>query len=467
MRDLQGKARELGGGFRVARVLPQAGARTVGPFVFFDYFGPVDFAPGTGIDVRPHPHIGLATITYLFEGSQVHRDTLGSVQEIVPGDVNWMTAGRGIAHSERSGPDVRARGGRMHGIQSWVGLPTAHEEDPPSFQHVAKAHLPVHVVDGATIRIVTGKAYGLESPVRVPMPIFYADAQLEAGATVRLPEEYAERGAMVVGGTVEAGGASHGDGAMMVFDASDRAVITATSDARVMLLGGAPLERQRHGHRVEPELAHPPQLARNPRGLAAQHGIDQRHEAIFLGARADRIERGGISVARGFRRGIEIERELGDLAPCDPGIEPGGAGDPLGQRAVDPHPGGIGHAAHRLRDRLQVGRPERHDQRVGAVGQQLGGLRLVGRVAGEDDHRAGLAMTVEQVGNRLGHLVAAGPHHDVPRAPEQRTGARLVAQPHRVAPQVGPGELDPLARILEQADDPRRAVLDPGLVLPA
>jgi hypothetical protein len=246
MRDLKGKARELGDGFRVARVLPQIGQRAVGPFVFFDYFGPVDFPPGKGIDVRPHPHVGLATITYLFEGSQVHRDTLGNRQEILPGDVNWMTAGRGIAHSERTGPEIRARGHRMHGIQSWVGLPRANEEDPPSFQHVAKAALPVLERDGAVLRVVTGKAFGLASPVRVPMEIFYVDAQLKAGSTVALPEGYAERGAMVVGGTVEAGGAAHGDGDMILFDAGEAAAITARGDARVMLLGGAPLDGERH-----------------------------------------------------------------------------------------------------------------------------------------------------------------------------------------------------------------------------
>src|SRR5205085_5764395 len=142
MRDLNGLKRELGDGFSVARVLPQPQQRTVGPFVFFDYFGPVEFAPAKGIDVRPHPHIGLATITYLFEGSQIHRDTLGSVQEILPGDVNWMTAGRGIAHSERTGDAVRAAGHRLHGIQSWVGLPKADEEASPEFHHVGVADLP-------------------------------------------------------------------------------------------------------------------------------------------------------------------------------------------------------------------------------------------------------------------------------------------------------------------------------------
>ena len=246
MRDLNGVKRELGDGFSVARVLPQAHQRTVGPFVFFDYFGPVEFPPGKGIDVRPHPHIGLATVTYLFEGAQVHRDSLGNVQEIVPGDVNWMTAGRGIVHSERTGPEVRARGHRMHGIQSWVGLPHTNEEDPPHFQHVAKTDLPLIEHDGAELRIVTGKAYGRVSPVRVPMQIFYVDARMKDGSTLALPDEYEERGAMVVGGIVESGGTRHEDGAMILFDKSERAEIKAVGDARVMLLGGAPLDGPRH-----------------------------------------------------------------------------------------------------------------------------------------------------------------------------------------------------------------------------
>lgn len=246
MRDLSGQKRELGDGFTVARVLPQAGQRTVGPFVFFDYFGPVEFKPGHGIDVRPHPHIGLATITYLFEGSQVHRDNLGNEQEIVPGDVNWMTAGRGIAHSERTGADVRARGHRMHGIQSWVGLPRAHEEDPPSFQHVGKAKLPSQEKDGVSMRLVCGKAFGMEAPVKVPMPIFYVDAQMKAGGSILLEDNYEERGAMVVGGAVEAGGKRHEDGDMMIFDKGERAEIKALTDARVMLLGGAALDGERH-----------------------------------------------------------------------------------------------------------------------------------------------------------------------------------------------------------------------------
>jgi hypothetical protein len=246
MRDLSGQKRELGDGFSVARVLPQANARTVGPFVFFDYFGPVEFKPGHGIDVRPHPHIGLATITYLFEGSQVHRDTLGNNQEILPGDVNWMTAGRGIAHSERTGTEVRARGHRMHGIQSWVGLPKAHEDDPPSFQHVEKAKLPFLEHDGVAMRIVCGKAYGHEAPVKVPMEIFYVDAVMKDGSSLTLPPDYDERGVMIVGGRIETEGQSLGDGGMIVFDKGEHAEISAMGDSRVMLLGGAPLDGERH-----------------------------------------------------------------------------------------------------------------------------------------------------------------------------------------------------------------------------
>ena len=166
MRDLYGKARELGDGFRVARVLPQPDQRAVGPFVFFDYFGPVTFPPGKGLDVRPHPHIGLATITYLFDGSQVHRDSLGNEQVIVPGDVNWMTAARGIAHSERTGADVRAKGHRMHGIQSWIGLPLADEEAEPAFQHFGSHDLPEWEDGGVTLRLSHGcsRAYCRRNP---------------------------------------------------------------------------------------------------------------------------------------------------------------------------------------------------------------------------------------------------------------------------------------------------------------
>src|SRR5215467_9936134 len=161
MIPVTGKAHDLGDGFFVTRLLPQGTRRSIGPFVFFDYFGPVDFAPGKGVDVRPHPHIGLATVTYLFEGAQMHRDTLGSVQEITPGDVNWMTAGRGIAHSERTGADMRAKGHRLHGIQTWVGLPSADEEAEPRFQHFKSAELPVIQLEEVELRLMVGSAFGL------------------------------------------------------------------------------------------------------------------------------------------------------------------------------------------------------------------------------------------------------------------------------------------------------------------
>src|SRR5258707_4998324 len=167
MIPITGKPHDLGDGFFVTRLLPQAARRSIGPFVFFDYFGPVDFAPGKGIDVRPHPHIGLATITYLFDGAQMHRDTLGSVQEIKPGDVNWMTAGRGIAHSERTGEAIRATGHRLHGIQSWGGLPPADEEAPPEFHYVGVAGLPERDDSNVTFHLSAGPPFALTSPAKI------------------------------------------------------------------------------------------------------------------------------------------------------------------------------------------------------------------------------------------------------------------------------------------------------------
>lgn len=243
---IEGNPRDLGDNFRVNRILPGSARRMVGPFVFFDYFGPVGFAPGKGIDVRPHPHIGLATVTYLFEGSQIHRDTLGSVQEIQPGDVNWMTAGRGIAHSERTGPETRAKGHRLQGIQSWIGLPTKDEEVEPSFQHVASRDLPSENRNGVSLKVIAGRAYGLTAPVRVFSDTFYVDAQLEAGATLEMTEEHEERAIFVVGGSVSVNGAAQIGGAMLALDANERATIAAESAARVMLLGGAPLDGPRY-----------------------------------------------------------------------------------------------------------------------------------------------------------------------------------------------------------------------------
>ena len=243
---LNGNPHDLGDGFVVNRILPQAGRRSIGPFVFLDYFGPADFAPGKGIDVRPHPHIGLATVTYLFEGSQMHRDSLGSVQAIEPGDVNWMTAGRGIVHSERTGPEIRARGHRMHGIQSWVGLPQADEEAAPSFQNVRMADLPTLARDGVELRLVAGRAFGLTAPVKVFSPIFYADVKLSAGAKLAMTDDHEERAILVVEGTVEVNGTRHERGAMILLDKGEHAVLSASAPTRAMLLGGAPLDGPRH-----------------------------------------------------------------------------------------------------------------------------------------------------------------------------------------------------------------------------
>ena len=247
MIPITGKTHDLGGGFFVTRLLPQMARRSIGPFVFFDYFGPVDFPPGRGIDVRPHPHIGLATVTYLFEGTQTHRDTLGSVQEIRPGDVNWMTAGRGIAHSERTGQEARASGHRMHGIQSWVGLPQADEEAPPAFQHFAVAELPEREDKGVTMRMIAGAAFGLVSPVKTFSPIFYADARFAPGGALHYGAEHEERALFVIEGEVQSGSVeTHGPGALLALEKDEEVSLYADAPARVMLLGGAALDGERH-----------------------------------------------------------------------------------------------------------------------------------------------------------------------------------------------------------------------------
>ena len=239
------RVRDLGG-FEVRRVLPWGGGRMVGPFIFLDQLGPVAFAPGQGIDVRPHPHIGLATVTYLFEGELVHRDSLGVVQTIQPGDVNWMTAGRGIVHSERTGPEVRASGQRMHGLQSWVALPREYEEAEPAFDHTPAANLPAQDRDGVRLRVIAGRAFGLASPVRVFSGMFYADAALSAGAALDIPDEYAERAAYVLQGTVAADGQDFGAGTLLIFSAGSKVQLVAKGTSRIAVLGGAPLEGARH-----------------------------------------------------------------------------------------------------------------------------------------------------------------------------------------------------------------------------
>jgi len=239
------QSRDLGG-FAVRRVLPAIERRMVGPFVFFDQMGPAIFAPGTGIDVRPHPHIGLATVTYLFDGSILHRDSLGSVQEIRPGEINWMTAGRGIAHSERTGPAARAAGGLLAGIQSWVALPTEDEETAPGFAHHDGAALPVVAGEGKHVRVLVGAAYGVRSPVRTFSETLYADVALDPGARLAVAPEAAERALYLVDGTVEIAGEEFAPGRLLLLRPATEVVVSARSAARLMLLGGAPLDGPRH-----------------------------------------------------------------------------------------------------------------------------------------------------------------------------------------------------------------------------
>lgn len=232
------RSRDLGG-FSVSRVLPVAQKRMVGPFVFWDYIGPADFPPGEGINVRPHPHIGLATVTYLFEGAILHRDSLGSVQRIEPGAVNWMTAGSGIVHSERTDGSEKARGYRLHGIQSWVALPEAQEEIDPSFRHFPAADLPEMKRDGAHAKVIAGRAFGLESPVPFFAPILYVELKLDEGAQVMLPQE-TERALFVVEGKASVDGAAVEAGHMAVLHTS-ALMLRALKPLHAMLLGGAPL----------------------------------------------------------------------------------------------------------------------------------------------------------------------------------------------------------------------------------
>jgi redox-sensitive bicupin YhaK (pirin superfamily) len=239
------RQRDLGDGFTVRRALPASERRTVGPFVFFDQMGPVTLEPGRALDVRPHPHIGLATVTYLFEGEILHRDSLGTVQAIRPGDVNWMTAGRGIVHSERTPPELRASGSRISGIQIWVGLPSGDEEIAPAFVHVGSARLPMMHEDGMRLRVILGDWEGERSPVQTRSPMLYADAQLDAGAQLTMPAECAERAAYVVQGTVEHDGKVFGAGQLLVFRALADADVIAKAHARVLFLGGEPLDGPR------------------------------------------------------------------------------------------------------------------------------------------------------------------------------------------------------------------------------
>ncbi len=230
------------GGFDVGRVLPHAQQRMVGPFVFFDHIGPVAFAAGIPreVDVRPHPHIGLSTVTYLFEGEMMHRDSVGSEQAIRPGEVNWMTAGSGITHSERF-ERARAEGGPMHGIQAWIALPSEDEECAPSFAHHEGDELPSYSGGGLQARLIAGQAFGARAAVKTHSPLFYVHWQLEPGTRASLPAEYPERAAYIVRGEVEVLGQTYRDGQMLVFRAGQPVLFEARTAAIVMLLGGEPV----------------------------------------------------------------------------------------------------------------------------------------------------------------------------------------------------------------------------------
>ncbi|MEA1015618.1 pirin family protein [Sphingosinicella sp. LY1275] len=230
------------GGFEVGRVLPFAKRRMVGPFIFFDHMGPVDFAPGIpdNVDVRPHPHIGLSTVTYLFDGEIMHRDSVGSEQPIRPGEVNWMTAGRGITHSERF-ERARIEGGHMNGIQAWVALPEADEESDPAFAHHGAEDLPAFEEEGVWGRLIAGEAMGLRARVRTHSPLFYLHWALQPGASASLPADYPERALYVAAGTIDLGGERFAEGQMIVLSPGAEASFRAETGAIVMALGGEPI----------------------------------------------------------------------------------------------------------------------------------------------------------------------------------------------------------------------------------
>ncbi|HEX8952470.1 MAG TPA: pirin family protein, partial [Polyangia bacterium] len=231
---IDGRPRDLGG-FTVRRLLPVAARRMVGPFIFWDHMGPTAFAPGQGVDVRPHPHIALATVTYLFEGEMMHRDSLGSAEVIRPGAVNWMMAGRGIVHTERTPPAARARGHRLDGIQAWVALPTAREDHAPRFEHHPAESIPLVARDGVALRVLAGSAFGATSPVRVASPTLYVDARLTAGATLAVPDEHDERAVYVAAGSVRVDGRAFVAGQMVVLARGAHVTVGADGDAHALL----------------------------------------------------------------------------------------------------------------------------------------------------------------------------------------------------------------------------------------
>jgi redox-sensitive bicupin YhaK (pirin superfamily) len=238
------RAHDLGGGFTVRRLLPSARRQAVGPFLFFDHFGPVTAQPADDHDVRPHPHIGLATVTYLFEGAMMHRDSTGVVQRIEPGAINWMTAGRGIVHSERTPPELRAVSHRTHGLQLWTAVPVDNEEDAPRFDHYAAEAIPSLSLANARVRVLVGTAFGATSPVGTLSPTVYLDIALEAGASLTVPDLAAERALYSVDAAFELDGEAAPAHAMHVLAPGTTPELRATVATRLVLIGGAPL-----GHR--------------------------------------------------------------------------------------------------------------------------------------------------------------------------------------------------------------------------
>ncbi len=241
------RTRDLGDGFEVRRALPSSERRMVGPFVFFDQMGPAVLRGGTGLDVRPHPHIGLATVTYLFDGEILHRDSLGTVQPIRPGEVNWMTAGRGIVHSERTPPGLRVAGkSRLFGIQTWVALPRDREESEPAFAHHAAHELPLVEGDGKRVRLIVGSLYGARAPVEVFSEMFYADAELSPAARLEFPAEHEERAIYIAEGGIDLAGDRFEAGRLLVLRPGEPLVIEAPAASRVLLFGGEPMDGPRH-----------------------------------------------------------------------------------------------------------------------------------------------------------------------------------------------------------------------------
>jgi redox-sensitive bicupin YhaK (pirin superfamily) len=239
------RARDLGG-FEVRRALPSGQRQMVGPFIFFDQMGPAEFLLGAGLDVRPHPHIGLSTLTYLFDGEIMHRDSLGTVMAIRPGELNWMTAGRGIAHSERTPPQLRQTPGtKLFGIQSWVALSREDEETAPGFSHYGAGEIPLVSGEGKTVRVIAGSILGKTSPVKTSSPMFYADVALSAGAAVPLDPDYDERAIYTVSGELDIAGDIFGPARLLVFRPGDRITVKAHSDARFLMLGGDPMDGAR------------------------------------------------------------------------------------------------------------------------------------------------------------------------------------------------------------------------------